>query len=356
MHILRQAVLAVLLIALSGCSYFFGDEGQFREKSLDYQEAKSIEPLRVPDGVQTKPTKQRYPIPNVVANNAFIPKDSGSVPRPRTLANLDQDAGLELRKDDQLYWLIAERDSAELWPQLVEFVESNSFVVDVNNPEAGILETDWLKPRLLENDRGVWKSFKRLFTGAGSQELRDKFRIQVTSGKRAEGNIISINHVRNKLPLPEQVEWPVIPDDPDLVHIVYEEMMEFLSDDARRQGTSVLSQDLKSVPKYTMTRDGNDYPVLVINLDFNHAWLEVGQALALSKIAVKDLNRSLGIYYLARTVMVKDEDGDEAAKELQLRVIRSESGIQVAVQLDDDTIAPKVESTQILNALREKLQ
>jgi len=39
-----------------------------------------------------------------------------------------------------------------------------------------------------------------------------------------------------------------------------------------------------------------------------------------------------------------------------LRVIRSESGIQVAVQLDDDTIAPKVESTQILNALREKLQ
>lgn len=356
MHILRQAVLAVALVALSGCSYFFGDEGQFRERSLDYQNAKSIEPLTIPEGLESKSTKQRYPIPDVVVtSNAFEPTDSNSVPRPRTLANLDQDAGLELRKDKELYWLVADRDLSTLWPQLIAFVESNSFTVEVNDQASGLIETGWLKPRL-EGKKGFWKSFLGFFTWGNSEDARDKFRIQVSKSPRESGNVVTINHVREESPLPTSINWPISPDDTELVRVVYEELMEYLSDDSRRQGTSVLSQDLKSVPKYTMTRDGNDYPVLVINLDFNHAWLEVGQALALSKIEVKDLNRSLGIYYLARTVVVKDEDGDDETKELQLRVIRSESGIQVAVQLDDDTIAPKTESTEILNALREKLQ
>lgn len=47
-------------------------------------------------------------------------------------------------------------------------MESNLFVVDVNNFEVGILEIDWLKLWLLENDCGVWKFFKCFFIGVGS--------------------------------------------------------------------------------------------------------------------------------------------------------------------------------------------
>ena len=54
--------------------------------------------------------------------------------------------------------------------------------------------------------------------------------------------------------------------------------------------------------------------------------------------------------------MVKDDDGDEEKKDVQLRLVSSESGIQVSVQLDDDTVAPKDLSAEILLALREQLR
>lgn len=357
MQILRQVLLSAALIALSGCSYFFGDEGHFRERTMDYQEANSIEPLQTPPEMASRQTRQRYPIPDVTATKSFVPEDSSSVPRPRSLANVDQDAGLELRRDEDLYWLIVRREKQELWPQLIDFVESNSFTVEVNDPQLGVIETGWLKPRRPEVKRGFWKSIGDFFTG-GDEEKRERFRMSVEESAREPGSIvISIDHVKRESPVPDQVEWPLKPDDPELVRFVYEELMEYLGDEGRRQGTSVLSQDLKALPRYTMTRDGNDYPVLVINLDFNHAWLEVGQALALAKIPVQDLNRSLGIYYLQRSVVVPDEEEDEdVTRELQLRVIRAETGIQVAVQLDDDTVAPKDVSTEILTALSEKLR
>ena len=109
------------------------------------------------------------------------------------------------------------------------------------------------------------------------------------------------------------------------------------------------------LPKYTMTRDGNGYPILVINQDFNRAWLAVGQALQRSRVGVSDLDRTLGIYYLAETTQVEVDDELEE-KELQLRLISSESGIQVSVQVDDDTLAPEEQSARILNQIREKLQ
>lgn len=66
---------------------------------------------------------------------------------------------------------------------------------------------------------------------------------------------------------------------------------------------------------------------------------------------MEDLDRSLGIYYLK-----KNDPDDDEEQALQLRITRSESGIQVAVQYDDDTLAPKETSAAILNRLREALE
>ncbi|MGB1061913.1 MAG: hypothetical protein ACPGZU_17360, partial [Ketobacter sp.] len=60
MTILRAASLLAVLIALSGCSYLFGDKGQFRERAMDYQQAESLPPLTIPEGMDSKPISQRY--------------------------------------------------------------------------------------------------------------------------------------------------------------------------------------------------------------------------------------------------------------------------------------------------------
>ena len=351
---LPQILLVAVLFVLSGCSYFFGDKGQFRERTMDYQRAKSIEPISLPEGMQANQIGQRYPIPEVGEGDFYVPEDSETLPRPHSLLNVDESAGLELREDGGEVWLRINQPVAEVWPRLLEFVDVNLFDVDYSDQSQGVIETGWLKPRRLDSDRGWWSSLKAMFSG-GKKELRERFRFQVDPSDDFLGSIITINHVKVFPPLPEKVEWPAKPQREELVALVYDELMEFYSEGGRKVGASVLSQNLEALPEHSMTWDGNGLPILVVNQDFNHAWRDVGLALQKAKIEVLDLDRSLGIYYLDRKAKITDEDGDEVEKEVQMRLVSSESGIQVSVQLDDDTVAPKELSAQILLAVREKL-
>ncbi|MAR92955.1 MAG: outer membrane protein assembly factor BamC [Pseudomonadota bacterium] len=351
MQILRPALLFLALIALPGCSYLFGEEGQFRERAMDYKKAQSHPPLAVPEGMESRPLQQRYPIPAIGEGDFYRPQDSDSVPRPQSLRDVNEAAGLELREDAGRVWLVVERPRGELWPQLREFAATVA-AVDQADPGQGVIETSWMAPRQAPDEKGFWYSVGQLFSFSQGEQ-RDRFRFTVEAVPQAgpDTNLVRINHVRVATPTPAQVDWPAQPDSPGLVAAVYDELMLFLEDGGRKVGSSVLSQDLRVLPKYTMTRDGNGYPILVINQDFNRAWLAVGQALADAELEVTDLDRSLGIYYLEQTATVEDEE-----RQLQLRLVTSESGIQVSVQVDDDTLAPQEQSARVLNRLRASLE
>ena len=357
MRYLRLALVIPVLLAVSGCSYLFGKEGVFRERAMDYQQAKSIPPLEVPGDLKSVDRHQSYPIPAVGNANFFHPKDSDDLPKPQALVNVNEDAGLELRASGDKHWLLVDRAPDTLWPQLEQFLNSNGFTVDQADRDKGILETRWLEHRHHEGEPkpGFWSRFWGFFFGSKA-DRRERFRFTMTSGATPQKAIVYINEVQSEkrggdLPQPQDIVWPAKPDDPQLVDTLYNELMDFLGEGGRQVSYSVLSQDLKALPKFVMTWDGNGYPVLVINQDFNRAWLDVGDGLKNAKIPVEDLDRSLGIYYLK-----KDKPNDAKEKALQVRVARSENGIQVSVQYDDDTLAPKEESAHILNQLREAMQ
>lgn len=372
MRLMQHALVLPVLLAISGCAWLFGEEGQFRERSMDYKDAHSIEPLKVPAGMETKELKQRYPIPALGQGNFYVPKDSDDLPRPQALVNVDESAGLELRADeDERQWLVVEQPAATLWPQLRDFLISNGFTIDREDAAKGTLETGWLKPRRHDEEEfgpreggpddeedegpGFWDSFFSWFSW-GEDDERVRFQLSMSAGKDGGDTIVTINQIEtsrssDSLPTADEIEWPDEPEDPELVEILYNELMDFLGEGGRQVGVSVLSQDLKALPKFVMTYDGNGYPVLVINQDFNRAWQEVGMALQRARIPTDDLDRSLGIYYLGKA----DPDDDEE-QPLQLRLSRSETGVQVSVQLDDDALAPKEDSARILNRLRESLE
>lgn len=354
MQSLRLIVLVPVCLGLAGCSYLFGEKGEFRERAMDYKNAQSIAPLAVPEGMSAKERKQRYPIPPLGQGNFYVPKDSDDLPKPQALLNVNEDAGVELRGDEDHHWLVVNQTRERLWPQVKEFLVSNGFQVDQENPQQGYMETRWLKPRNQDEERGFWAGVWDFFSW-GDDDLRDRFRMSFSDLAEQSSTVIEINHVQTRkgdeaLPLANEIEWPEQPEDPELVLVLYNELLDFLGEGGRQVSFSVLSQDLKALPKFVMTWDGNGYPVLVINQDFNRAWQDVGTALNRARMEVEDLDRSLGIYYL------KKQDSDDDEKALQLRIARSESGIQVSVQYDDDNLAPKEESARVLNRLREALE
>lgn len=355
MHLFRMMTLLLVCAGLTGCSWLFGEDGYFRERAMDYKQAGSIGPLQVPDGMKSKETRQRYPVPPLGQGNFYVPKDSEDLPKPQALLNVNEDAGVELRSDGDRHWLVVNQPRDRLWPQVKTFLTTNGLLLDEENAGAGYLETRWLKPRPREEDTGFWSGLWDFFSW-GKDRIRERFRLTLRPAKEGQDTVLEINQVTTRkgedsLPPAAAIEWPEQPEDPELALVLYNELLDFLGEGGRQVSFSVLSQDLTALPKFVMTLDGNGYPVLVINQDFNRAWQDVGLALDKARIGIEDLDRSLGIYYLK-----KKDPSDDDEKALQLRVARSESGIQVSVQHDDDNLAPKEDSAAVLNRLREALE
>src|SRR3990167_9226807 len=107
MRLMQHALVLPVLLAISGCAWLFGEEGEFRDRSMDYAKADSISHLRGPLGMSAKELKQRFPIPALGQGNFYVPKDSDDLPRPQALVSVDESAGLELRADeDDQQWLV----------------------------------------------------------------------------------------------------------------------------------------------------------------------------------------------------------------------------------------------------------
>src|SRR5699024_8798067 len=99
-------------------------------------------------------------------------------------------------------------------------------------------------------------------------------------------------------------------------------------------------------------RDGNGYPILMMNTDFTWAWEYVERAINKSTFTLEDVNRSIGVFYvkLPKRYEIKD-------KRIQFKLSHTVNGIQVAaLNRRGTTLLEKDISQQPLEALREQLR
>lgn len=97
--------------------------------------------------------------------------------------------------------------------------------------------------------------------------------------------------------------------------------------------------------KPVLTQDGNGYPVLSITGDFNAIWDRLDESLRAAKAKIEDRDQRVGLYYLE----LADADGKKAI--YQLRVTRSQSAYILALQKDDDTLAPEAMTKTLFESI-----
>ncbi|PCJ46081.1 MAG: hypothetical protein COA99_03500 [Moraxellaceae bacterium] len=353
--VLRWTLCLSMVTLSSGCAWIFGDQGYFRERTLDYQKAQEINPLRFPEGVSAHNITELYPIPHVEKMGRFLPESGEDIPRPQSILSVDEDLGIELRSDGTLSWLIIEQEREKLWAILSDFLVASGMEVEKHDASLGRIETLWLKPRIIEEE-GMWAWVADVFTGDDKENTREKFRITVEKEAEGERYRVQIDHVSrvrtdDGLSAVSQEEWDAASGNKELLDILYAELSDYIADEKNRRGhASIMAQNLTAMPSYLMTRDGNDYPVLMMQMDFNRAWIDVGLAIKKAELTQTDLNLSLGIYYIA--VEVEDEEEPQI---YEVKLISANNGVQVAVQIDDDTVAPVEISDKLLAAISAKL-
>lgn len=357
----KVGLILLVTFITSGCGYLFGPEGYFRDRSLDYKQAEQIADIKVTEAESSREFNNLYPVPTISREEGFSPLEGADIPKPKTVITVISGEGLQILRDGDKDWIWVEQSPSELWPTIKGFFADNSIDLAAEDDAKGTLETVWLSD--VKKSRKGFSA--RNFNAKGKKVKRrtklEKFRVDLITNEEKDvtGILLSHAHFKHKrgeeLPNTAGLEWVSISEKKDLRSKVVDHMVEYVLSEKSNRPRPTLAQDLSAKPRVVMSKDGNGYPVLVLEMDFNRAWEAVGESLRKAEIAVDDIDRSLAIYYLLNNYGVKSEDDEDPPEFYELKLNQAEHGIQIAIQQDDDTLAPIAVSEKVLARLKESL-
>lgn len=298
----RVTVLCAAPLLLSACAL----DGILPEsKKIEYKSAGKLASLEVPPDL-TQPTRdERYAVPDI------NPKSSATYSEyagERTAGGSASTAAVVLPSVDRMRieragtqrWLVAAGTPEQMWPALKEFWQELGFIVNVETPEAGVMETDWAEDRAKLPQDIIRGTLGKVFDSLYSTAERDKFRTRIEKGSEPGTVEVYISH-RGMYEVyitegKEQTRWQPRPADPDLEAEMLRRLMVRLGVEEGRAKTLLAASPKQERAKLARAADGAGD--LSLSEPFDRAWRRVGLALDRVGFTVEDRDRSQGLYYV----------------------------------------------------------
>ncbi|MCG9024573.1 outer membrane protein assembly factor BamC [Laribacter hongkongensis] len=230
-------------------------------------------------------------------------------------------------------WLSVSGKSAEqLWPLVREFWQDNGFVLKRDEPQLGIMETDWAENRAKIPQDGVRKLLATVgLDGLYATPERDKFRTRFE--RSPNGNVeIYISHrgmVESFTEGKNDTKWQPRADDPELEAEFLGRLMLALGVDETKakQAKEDAAQPVPVAQRRARIENG----AVVVDDAFDRAWRRTGLALDRSGLVVVDRNRASGTYFV-RPAKSETEKVDEGGFWSSLAFWRDKEGKTAAEQ------------------------
>ena len=224
-------------------------------------------------------------------------------------------ADMRVVRDGNQRWLVVKKTPEVLWPQIKDFWQEAGFLVNIEMPDIGVLETDWAEKRL-NVPQGMVRGFlaKTLDTAYDSA-MRDKFRTRLERAPDGSTEIY-ISHrgaeeVYTGTPStsgPQGTMWVARASDPELEAQMLSQLMVRLGAEVVRAKSVVAEATPLQVRSKLLKSDSGAY--VENNEGFDRAWRRVGLALDRVGFTVEDRDRSQGVYF----VRYVDQDKEAKAK------------------------------------------
>ena len=211
--------------------------------------------------------------------------------------------GMRIARDGERRWLVVDKPATELYPQVKDFWQENGFLLVVDSPSTGIMETDWA-----ENRGKIAQDFIRSAIGGALDSIydtgeRDKYKTRLEAPKSDETEI----YITQKGALEKCVSdstgnclstiWTSRPNDPELEAVFLARLMERLGMSQEQAKAMVAAPLGPKTPKAKLVQEGNK-AFIELGTGFDRSWRDVGLALDRSNFTVEDRNRSAGVYYV----------------------------------------------------------
>ncbi len=295
------AVAAVVAgLALAACSSV-----ELPTKKIDYKSSTKLPSLEIPPDLARPGGDERFSVPDSGAGKGTATysdynKDRASRPQAASAqAVLPNIENVRIDRAGTQRWLVVPGTPEQIWPTIKEFWQQTGFVVNVETPEAGVMETDWSENRAKIPETGIRGFVGRALDSLYSTSERDKYRTRLERGTQPGTTEIYVSHRgMEEVYISEgkdQLRWQPRKPDPDLEAEMLRRMMVRFGVEGERAKTQVAAGKVEPQAKLSRAADGS---MLSLNDQFDRAWWRVGLALDRVGFTVEDRARSKGLYFV----------------------------------------------------------
>jgi outer membrane protein assembly factor BamC len=367
---IKHLSLGCLAVLLAGCGSMTSSD------KIDYKKQGEVRGpnLAVPPDLITSQADRRFMVQDGTATmseyNQAIRKSAQM--RSNVLTGIP---GMKIERDGDRRWLVVDKSAADLYPQVKDFWQENGFLLVIDSPSTGIMETDWAENRAKVPQDIIRRTLGRVLDSIYDSGERDKFRTRLEVQKPDVTEIYITHKGAVETPVKDvdaaiTTRWNVRPNDPELEVIFLTRLMERLGMTQEQAKAQVAASGAVSkTPRARLVEEGSATRI-EMSSSFDRAWRDVGLALDRSNFTVDDRDRSRGIYFV-RYVNPKEQadgrswfgrtfgksnDADKKAKTYRVVVqARGENQVVVLVQDADGKPENTTTGNQLLTTLDRQL-
>jgi len=335
---------------------------------VDYKSAAGKAPsLEIPPDMTQLSRESRYAVPGtaVTASGYQIGQASNQTIPTATTSMGD----VRVERAGTQRWLVISRPADKLWEPVKDFWQENGFLLVMDQPNLGIMETDWAENRAKIPQDIIRSTIGKVFDSLYSTGERDKFRTRLERNASG-GTDIFISHrgmveVYNST-AKDQTVWQPRAADPELEAEFLRRLMVKLGV-SQEQSKALIATG--TVTKSAQIETINGQPVVRLDEGFDRAWRRVGLALDRTNFTVEDRDRSKGIYFVRYVAPNADkaEPGflgklfggskpDSAPQKFRVSVVSIDNASTVSVQNADGSAAAVADAQRIVKVLAEDLK
>jgi len=294
--------------ALAGC----GTANEILEgRKVDYKSAGSLPSLEIPPDLTTPTRDNRYIVPDTGKGAATLSgyeaerAQTAKLGGTGTTAVLPRVDRMRIERAGMQRWLVVQDSPERLWPLVKDFWRENGFLLNVELPEAGVMETDWAENRAKLPQDFVRNALGKLLDQIYSTSERDRFRTRME--RAADGGteiyvshrgMIEVYTERGQTPTsPGSTIWQPRASDPELeAEFLRRLMLRLGAQEERAKQMVAVAAPQEARAAIRKGVDGAER--LAVFEPFDRAWRRVGLALDRVGFTVEDRDRQKGFYFV----------------------------------------------------------
>lgn len=350
-RIVCMPLMASLLLA--GCSGILPES-----KKIDYKSAIKAPTLEIPPDLTSPTRDDRYAVPDTGGRGSATfsayaaerdPQARGAAKSSEVLPQVDK---TRIERSGTQRWLVVAGTPDQIWPMIKDFWQETGFLVNVEVPEAGVMETDWAENRAKIGEDIVRSTLGKMFDSLYSTAERDKFRTRIEPGAEPGTVDIFISH-RGMYEVyisegKDQTRWQPREADPELEAEMLRRLMVRFGTEEKKAEAMVAAAKDRQVERAKLTRAEDGQGALELQERFDRAWRRVGLSLDRVGFTVEDRDRSKGLFFVRYVDPEVDDkkadksfmsklafwkSDDKSDSKIQYRILVKDQGSSCTVQV-----------------------